>query len=307
MKKILVVHYSQSGQLSDVVRHFTAPLVESDQIEVTFEALRPVEDFPFPWPLLRFLDTFPESVYDDPPPLQPLGVTGDESFDLVILAYQVWFLSPSLPTTAFLQSPQAARLLEGTPVVTLIACRDMWLVAQERVKARLQALGARLVGNVALTDEAGRLLSFFATPLWVLSGNKGPFWGGLVPRAGVAPDRIEASARFGERIRERLLSGEQLGPELLRGLQAVRIDPGLISSEKTGHRAFRLWGRLLRALGPSRSRRRKPVLAVYFVFLLTMIVTVIPLGLLLKKLLAPFTRERIAQQRAYFSAPSGEQ
>lgn len=307
MKKILVIHYSQSGQLSQVVRHFTAPLVESPDIDVTFETLRPVNEFPFPWPFLQFLDVFPEAVYDDAPALQPSSLSGEESFDLVILAYQVWFLSPSLPTTAFLQSPLAAKLLKDTPVVTLIACRDMWLMAQERVKTHLQNLGARLVGNVALTDEAGSLLSFFATPMWVLSGNKGPFCGGLVPRAGVAEANIVACSRFGERIREQLLSDTPLDETLLRGLRAVRIDPGLISSEKTGHRAFRLWGRLLRSLGPSRSVQRKPVLIVYSIFLITLIATVIPLGLLIKKILAPFTRERIEQQKAYYSAPSGEE
>ncbi len=306
-KKILVIHFSQTGQLNDAVAAFVAPLQASEAVEVTFEALRPQEPFPFPWPFLRFLDVFPEAVYDDPPPLQPSALKGDEQFDLIILAYQVWFLSPSLPVTAFLQSELATKLLRDTPVVTLIACRDMWLMAQERVKARLQQLGAKLVGNVALTDEAGSLLSFFATPLWVTTGRKGPFFGGLVPRAGVAPERIAACSRFGERIRERLQGDLPLQEDLLRGLQAVRIDPALVSSEKAGQRAFRIWGRLLRALGPSRSWQRKPVLAFYAVFLVTLIATVIPLSMLIKKLVAPFARERIAAQRAYYSAPSGEE
>lgn len=306
IKKILVIHYSQSGQLDRVTQQLTAPLLACPDIAVTFERLRPVQPYPFPWPFLTFLDTFPEAVYDDAPALEPSSLRGDEDFDLVILAYQVWFLSPSLPTTAFLQSPLAAELLRGKPVVTVIACRNMWLMAQERVKAKLAELGARLVGNVALTDSAGSLLSFFATPLWVLTGDKGPFCGGLIPAAGVAEAEIAASARFGERIRERLLTEEPLDEQLLVGLQAVRIEPALIGSEKTGLRAFRLWGRLLRAIGPSRSWRRKPFLALYAVFLICLILTVVPLGMLLKKLLAPWTRARIAEQRAYYSAPSGE-
>ena len=90
----------------------------------------------------------------DAPALQPLTVDAAKRFDLVILAYQVWFLSPSLPVTAFLKSDAAKRLLRDTPVVTVIACRNMWLMAQEQVKAMLAACGARLVGNVALVDEA---------------------------------------------------------------------------------------------------------------------------------------------------------
>lgn len=305
-KKILVIHYSQSGQLDRVTQQLTAPLIACPDIDVTFERLRPVTPYPFPWPFLTFLDTFPEAVYDDAPALAPSSLRGDESFDLIILAYQVWFLSPSLPTTAFLQSPLAAKLLRDKPVVTVIACRNMWLMAQERLKDHLSKLGARLVGNVALTDQAGNLLSFFATPLWVLTGNKGPFLGGLIPKAGVAEADIAACVRFGERIRERLLAQPLLDEQLLTGLNAVTIHPGLIGSEKTGLRAFRLWGRLLRAVGPSRSWRRKPILACYAVFLICLILTVVPLGLAVKSLLAPLMRQRIAEQRAYYSAPSGE-
>lgn len=306
MKKILVVHYSQSGQLDSVVKECTRPLVESDDISVTFENIRPVEDFPFPWPFFKFLDTFPECVYHDAPPIQAPGLSGEEDFDLVILAYQVWFLSPALPMTAFLQHPVAKSLLDGTPVVTLIACRNMWLMAQEDMKQKLEELNANLVGNVAMVDEAGSLLSFFATPLWVLTGRKGPFLGGLIPKAGVAEKEIVASERFGRRIRDRLRFKGEVSPDMFQGLSAVRVNEGLISSEKTAKRAFRLWGRLLRSLGPHGAWQRKPVLAFYSVFLVAMILTVVPAGMLIKRLISPLTRKRTAKQKAYFSAPSGE-
>jgi hypothetical protein len=41
-------------------------------------------------------------------------------------------------------------------------------------------------------------------------------------------------------------------------------------------------------------------------FLTTMILTVAPVTAAIKRLSAPWTRERIARQRAYFAAPSGE-
>ena len=208
-RKVLVVHYaSPSGQLREVIRKLSAPLAEAGHIEVRELSLRPKAAYPFPWPVLRFFDTFPECIYLDPPELEPLGLDGGERFDLVILGYQVWFLSPSLPTTAFLKNPLAQSVLKETPVVTVIACRDMWLMAQERVKELLAKAGARLVGNVVLVDEAGSIGSFLATPLWMLTGNRGPRLGGLIPRAGVKPGQIAASRRFGERIAE-VLSREQ--------------------------------------------------------------------------------------------------
>ena len=71
MKSVLLIQYSQSGQLSDVAAHIIAPLVEAPDIEVTVETLMPVSPYPFPWPVLRFFDTFPEAVYLDAPPMQP--------------------------------------------------------------------------------------------------------------------------------------------------------------------------------------------------------------------------------------------
>jgi hypothetical protein len=305
MRRILLVEFSQSGQLSDVVRNFARPLFEARDVEVQVETLRPRRPYPFPWPILRFFDTFPEAVHLDPPELEPLGVDARQRFDLVILGYTVWFLSPALPVTAFLKSDTARAVLRDTPVVTVVACRDMWLMAQERVKELLRDAGARLVGHAAFTDEAGSAGSFLATPVWVMTGRRGPHLGGLIPRAGVAPERVRAAERFGARILDTLRAGRALDESLLRGLDAVRVNERLIASEVVIRRGLRLWGSLLRALGPQGAWVRKPVLLVYILWLVLMILTVVPVGALLKFLLAPMTRKRIAAQKAYYGAPSG--
>ncbi|MGH8401298.1 MAG: dialkylresorcinol condensing enzyme, partial [Gammaproteobacteria bacterium] len=303
---VLVVHYaSPSGQLSDVIRNLAAPLTEAVGVEVQHLVLRCREPYPFPWPILRFFDTFPEAIYLDPPELEPLGLNPDQHFDLVILGYQVWFLSPSLPTTAFLKDPLVKNLLQGTPVVTVIACRDMWLMAQERVKELLAACGARLIGNVVLVDEAGSIGSFLATPLWMLTGKRGPLLGGLTPRAGIKPEQITASRRFGERIVQALHDDRALDANLLRGMGAVKVNTQLIATEKAARRSFLAWGRLLRALGKQGSWARQPVVMIYIVFLIALLITVLPISALFKTLLAPFMRKRIAAQQTYYSQPSG--
>jgi hypothetical protein len=307
MKRVLVISYSQTGQLAAVVESVTAPLVDSPSVDVVFASLEPEWPFPFPWPFLEFFNTFPETVHAMPRRLKPLRADPAQAFDLVILAYQVWFLSPSQPMTAFLQSPDAARLLRGTPVVTLIACRNMWLMAQETVKHKLQDLGARLIDNVVLTDRAHSAATFISTPLWMLTGRRGPFLAGAVPAAGIDAEDIAAASRFGRAIATGLSNLDPAHPKsLLTGLGAVTINERLIASERIGHRSFRLWGRLLLMLGRPRSVLRRAVLCFYIVFLATMILTVAPVTAILKRLLAPFTRERVARQRAYFAAPSGE-
>lgn len=307
MKRVLVVYYSQTGQLADIARSTIAPLRESAEVEVTTLELKPKVAYPFPWPVGYFFDTFPETVYEEPDALEPFDVPADADFDLVILAYQVWFLSPSKPTTAFLQSPQARAWLKGKPVITLIGCRNMWLAAQERTKEILTDLGAHLIDNVVLTDSAHSAFTFISTPAWMLTGKKGPFLGGVVPAAGVDQTDIDGCRRFGEAI-ARQLPGRSPGDTapMLTGLGAVSIAEGLIDSEKVAKRSFKLWGALLRACGKPGSIARRLVLVVYVAFLFTLIVTVIPLLAIIKRLIKPLARARIARERAYFAGPSGE-
>ncbi len=305
-RRVLVVHYSSpSGQLSEVLRNLCAPLTEAADVELQQLVLRPRQPYPYPWPFLRFFDTFPETIYLDPPEMEPFGIDAKQRYDLVILGYQVWFLSPSGPTVGFLKSPEAQTLFKDTPVVTVIGCRDMWLLAQERVKEFLAKAQAKLVGNVALIDEGGSALSLLATPLWMLTGKRGPRLGGLIPRAGIKPEEIIASRRFGERILLRLREG-RLDPTLLQGLGAVKVNTKLITTENAARRGFLAWGKLLRKLGKQGAPVRQPVVAFYVLFLITLLLTVLPLSALLKTLLGPLIRKRIAAQAAYFSLPSGE-
>ncbi|MCE1915255.1 stilbene biosynthesis aromatase StlC, partial [Enterobacter hormaechei] len=92
MKRVLVVSYSQSGQLIEVVKSLISPLQESDEIYIREVILKPIPEFEFPWKFSKFVDVFPETVQLHPPELAPLNLEDEEPFDLVILGYQVWYL-----------------------------------------------------------------------------------------------------------------------------------------------------------------------------------------------------------------------
>jgi hypothetical protein len=306
-KRVLVVSYSQTGQLSAVVERIVAPLRASGddvRIDVHVENLKPRQPFPFPWPLLRFFDTFPECAHLDPAPLQPLSLSGDENFDLVILSYQVWFLAPSQPIVAFLRSPEGKRLLAGKPVVTVIACRNMWLMAQEKMKKLLADAGARLIDNVVLTDTAPTMATLVTTPRWVLTGRRDAFLG--LPPAGVAPAEIARCSRFGHALRDALRASRETGDgPLLSGLQAVEVDPRLLFSEKAATRSFFVWGKLLRAFGRPGAPARQPLVVLYTVFMLLLVLTVVPISLLVQALIRPLLRNFLAARKTAFELPSG--
>lgn len=304
IKRILVLSYSQTGQLAEITRRIVEPLQQDKTIAVHIEVLRPLKPYPFPWKFFSFLDAFPESAHMIAPPLQPLTLNGDENFDLVILPYQVWFLAPSLPFTAFLKHPLAKKLLAGKPVVTVIACRNMWMLAQEKMKGLLHACGARLLDNVVLTDSAPTMATLFTTPLWLLTGRRDVLK--IFPPAGVDAASIKACSRFGHALRDALHNNQERGnAPLLAGLNAVEADPRLLLSEKAGTRSFFVWGALLRAVGKPGQLRRRPFLILYIIFLIALILSVVPLSLLLQALLRPLLKRRLAAIKRQFEIPSG--
>ncbi|MDR2100659.1 MAG: dialkylresorcinol condensing enzyme, partial [Campylobacteraceae bacterium] len=193
-KKVLVVHYSQSGQLDEALKYCIAPLLNDKNISVADLSLKPCEEFPFPWSVLDFLSVFPESVYCDKIALEPFNIDKNEEFDLIILAYQVWFLSPSLPMSSFLQSTEASVWLNGKSVITFIACRNMWLMAQEKMKRMISQNGGVLCDNIVLTDGGNALETFITTPRWLLTGKKEKFW--FFSAAGVKKSDMQGSVRF---------------------------------------------------------------------------------------------------------------
>ncbi|MDP1634553.1 MAG: dialkylresorcinol condensing enzyme, partial [Gallionellaceae bacterium] len=66
-KHVLVLNYSQTGQLGEITRRIVAPLQQDARITVHVETLRPLKPFPFPWGFFSFLDAFPESAHMVPP------------------------------------------------------------------------------------------------------------------------------------------------------------------------------------------------------------------------------------------------
>lgn len=302
---MLLVHYSQTGRTRRLARSFCAPLANDADTELVELALEPDPPFPFPWRFFDFLDVFPETVQLRPPALRPLQLAADARFDLVILCYTVWFLSPSPPITAFLKSDCGRRLLAGTPVVTVVGCRNMWMMAHDTVSRLLADAGARHCDNVVLTDPGPSMATFITTPRWMFTGRRDPFLG--LPEVGIRDRDIEASARFGRALLQAFHDGVVDGRKpLLTGLRAVEVDDRLLASERIGRRSFLIWSRLLRRCGPPGARPRRLMLGLYSAFLFTLIITVVPVSLLLRRLFRVFQGRRIEAIRSRYAAPSGD-
>lgn len=273
--KVLAVGYSQTGQLRRALDALLEPLRADAQIDVTTVDLQPAKPYPFPWPVVAFFDQFPECVHLDPPELAPTGIDPDAAYDLVIFAYQPWYLSPSPPATAFLKS-QAARVLDRSPLLTLTACRNMWQESHICVRRMVEAVGGSIREHIALVDQGSAAATFVTTPRWMLTGHSNAFLG--LPPAGIAEADYLRTREYGERVLQALKSGAYArGGRALQGLDTAPVDLRYALSEKLGRRSFWVWGAILRAAGKQGALQRIPLLGLYAAFLGAAICTVVPL------------------------------
>ena len=280
MKKVLVLYYSQTGQLERIVRSMMSPFEGLEDVQLTYQPIQPKTNYPFPWPVLKFFDQFPECVHLVPPEIELPGFDETVDYDLVILGYQTWYLSPSLPMTGFLKS-RYAKVLAGKPVVTVIGCRNMWLMGQEAMRDLVADAGGRLVGNVVLIDQGTPAETFITVTVWLLTGRR-EVWKGVLSPAGVAEaDIAGAGSRYGVPMLEGLRDGRlERGIPVLDGHDAAPVNRKYILSEQIGWRAFRAGGRLVRLAGPPGAPLRVPLLGLFALLLGAGIITVVPITII---------------------------
>lgn len=263
-RRAVVYLYTQTGQLSEVAKAFTAPLQERGW-DIRWVDVQPRPAFPFPWPIRRFFGVFPQAV--DPEALVELvapaaGFSTDPE-ELVVLAYQVWYLAPSLPIRSMLKAhPESVR---DRNVVSLIACRNMWYSAAVEVSGLLRADGARSLDVVAATDTRSSLTTLVTTLRWLLTGKREPFlWFG---RAGVDDSELARVAAVGRSIAD----GEPCPTD------AAPIAPALAAADLLAGRVFRRWGATVRSARRFGALAQGISLATFVISLGMAIVVVLPL------------------------------
>lgn len=255
MKEILIVYYSQTGQLKTILENIASTL-SGEGIRITNLPITPQKEYPFPWKADEFYGAFPETFLQIPTPLTPVpSDILNKKYDLVILGYTVWYLTPSIPINSFLKSEEAKALLANTPVVTVSASRNMWIMAQEKVKKLLVANRANLVGNIALVDRNINHISVITIVHWLMGGKKTRMFG-IFPKPGVSDKDIANASRFGEPIKKALRENEYGDlQEALLAEGAVKVDPSLIATDIRGNMVFSKWANfLIKKEGKERSK-----------------------------------------------------
>lgn len=296
MKNILVINHSQSGQLHQIVDNFIKPLSAHNLERIKF---KPNRANPFPWDTFSFYNEMPDTVLEQEAPLEHLELKR-ASYDLVIVGYQPWFLSPSPYITSLLKNQDFLAILKDTPVITIIGARNMWLNAQESVKKRLADAGANLVANVPFIDREPNMISAITIEYWMSTGKKDRKMG-IFPTPGINSEDINGANRFGE-ILAPAIENNAYGD-----LQQRFMDTGLIGISDTvlfiearAKKIFNIWASLIIKKGNTEPKRRKFV-TLFRYYLKFALFGVAPILLAFYFILVwPFTARKRKEKKRYF-------
>lgn len=293
-KKVLVLYYSQTGQLTDIVNSFVAPFTEAG-LSVEVVRAKPKNDFAFPWTSERFFDAMPETVLAIPSPMEKIELK-EIKYDLVVFAYQPWYLSLSIPANSILATNEVKKILKDTPVVTLIGARNMWLSSQEKLKKILREAGANLVGNIALVDRNQNSISAITILHWMMNGKKDSYLG-IFPKPGVSDEDIGNTKVFGKTVLEFLQKGNYEGlQEQLANQSAVEIVADYMIIEKLAPRLFLIWANFI-----IKRKNRTAWLVVYKYYLLFALFIIAPIVLTVNAILfRPFSGKSIRKKKLYY-------
>lgn len=275
MKRILVVYYTQTGQLKSIVDSVLQSTKSDSNYSIDYLRIEPTNDYPFPWSDDEFYDVMPESVLGITTPLNSIDLIRDD-YDLVVLSYQVWYLSPSIPFWSLLQDSGMKKMLFGKNVVTILGVRNMWVNAHKRVHNYLNMVGAQHVGNIVLADSSPNLVSVLTVLQYMTKGIKKPYK--FFPAFGVSAHKISASSELGVYLKKSIDNNDfsNLQENIVRG-KGVFIRFSLVVTELAASKIFGKWARFVLAKGNAKDPKRKTRLVFYKVYLLILIFLVSPI------------------------------
>jgi len=261
-KKILVIYYTQSGQLEDILNNFTAPLIEAGN---TVEKVRVyvANDYPFPWNGKAFFAVMPDCVLSVPTGLKPFQLK-ENKYDLIILGYQAWFLSPSIPVNSILNDPAVKAVLKNTPVVTITGARN---------------------------------ISFITIFYWMFKGKKGR-WLGIFPKPGVSDADIAKTGDYGKTVQKYLVGAnfDGLQEELIQQ-KAIEVKYNLMFIESKASKIFAIWANII-----AKKKKKTAWLVAFKYYLLIALFIAAPIILTVDFIFfKPFLSGRIKKQKQLYS------
>jgi hypothetical protein len=296
MAKIAAFYYTQTGQGLEILQTVCRPLANAG-CEIIYKEIVPGTKFPYPWTYDAFFQAFPESRSAIACRIQPIFLDDIVDADLVFIVYQPWFLSPSIPVHGFFQDKRIQEYLNEKNIITLSGCRNMWIMAQTKVREYIAQCGGKLIGNIVLQDRTPNLISVITIVRWLIGGKKEK--SGIFPAAGVSRKDIRRTSRLGKVIAGALIFSDFSGlQEKLVREGAVQYKSSLAFIERAGHRIFGIWAKFILKKGAYNSPRRTLRLKLFKYYLFVVLYLISPVAILFFYLLYPFGYKSIKKDKS---------
>ncbi len=296
MKEILVIYYSQSGQLKEISNNLLSSLAKNVDYNITYKEIEPVKSYPFPWKSDDFFNVMPESVLGVKCEINEVDFEKN-NYDLIILAHQIWYLSPSIPFWSFLQDDKYKHIFKDTKVITLVGARNMWVMALKDISKRLKEIGAKHVGNIVFIDKHNNLISVLTIIKWMFTAKKGPYKN--LPEAGVSTKEINYASKYGELIKTAFENNnfEDFQSKVV-SIGGVPINFAVKITEQNAKRIFKIWANKIIKKGEMENPKRLLLVRAFKNYLLFLIFAISPivhiLFMLIFYLLYPITSKKIS-------------
>mmetsp|Transcript_3496 Transcript_3496/g.4796 ORF Transcript_3496/g.4796 Transcript_3496/m.4796 type:complete len:322 (-) Transcript_3496:1054-2019(-) len=196
--RVLLLQHSLSGETNTATHEFIRGLEDGvrDQhnlvVDLVEQRIQTQPAFDFPWNFWSFFAVMPETVdpfvhnkdsqhwqvekpsLDTPVESSSPNISTKKKnnmFDLVVLGWQTWFLSPSLPVRMAVNDPDYQHLLQQAPVLMIGTHRNMWHRASRTLRQELDAHAhANIVGSINFVQSSAFLVSVVKTLRWQLGG-----------------------------------------------------------------------------------------------------------------------------------------
>ena len=214
--RVLFVYYSYTGQTQKVL-DAAADVLRGKGAEVH---LAPIEfvDPQYSEPFTRFpmRSVWPDmfSVFK----AQGKGQTGEirtpdavrtGPYDLIVFGSPTWWKTVSMPLRSFLESKEAAPLLDGTPYAVFTVCRKYWRENLEAVRELADKQGGRFVDSIHFEYPGGQLPSMLSLTSYLGSGEyKDRYLGVKIPTTNISDDQVDQARAFAGRLADRLFGGQ---------------------------------------------------------------------------------------------------
>lgn len=256
-KNVLVIFYSQTGQLREIIMNIFSHL----RIDIDFcEIKTPQYNFPLNWNYM--FEMFPESVLQTPCKISynlPL-----KEYDTIVIGFQTWFLNISLPIYTFSLTEDFKTLVKGKEVILIMDCRNSWRKSMDYMEKIVIANGGRIKSKHVFASIGGNILGSLAILKWFFTGNKISKY---FPEPGVPQSEIDKSKSYGLNIINEYTNDVMFYPSNNNKLMPPEIETSI--SKK-----FRWWANFI---VKDQNNYRKIKLTLFKVWLAVALIIVSPL------------------------------